>query len=171
MADTIPATVPAIAGIEIEAVIGGALMRVTFVAGTNPAQVPALLRELDPSAQFRDAFPTRGNGGSRATQSAKVLVITVEGRGDSIFIKLTATTKEGDDLSISVPKKKSGDFLPDLEKLGKLSEKSLGKLKMAVESKKAATVILPDAEQIGVAYWKADDGSAYADSLTAEVPV
>jgi hypothetical protein len=31
-------------------------------------------------------------------------------------------------------------------------------------------VILPDAEQIGVAYWKADDGQAYMDSLTAEVP-
>lgn len=109
MVDTIPA-VPAIAGIEIEAVIGGALMRVTFVAGTNPAQVPALIREIDPAVQFRDSFPTRGGGGARATQGAKVLVITVEGRGDSIFIKLTATTKDGDDTSISVSKKRSGDF-------------------------------------------------------------
>jgi hypothetical protein len=160
----------AIAGIEIEVIVGGALMRVTFTEGTNPATVPQLLRELDPGAQFREAFYSRGAGAARTTLQARALVITVEGRGDMVFVKITATNADGEDLTISVPKKKSTDWLPAVEALGKLSERALGKLKVALETRKAATAILGEAEQFGVAYWKADDGAAYMDSMTAEPP-
>lgn len=168
MSDT--TTIPAIAEIEIEAIISGALMRIHFIAGTNPATVPQLLRELDAGAQFRDAFPMRGGGQARATLQARALVITVEGRGDMVFVKITATNQDGEDLTIAVSKKKAPEWLPSVEAIGKLSARTLGKLKTAMESKKAATAILTDAEQFGVAYWKADDGTAYLDSMTAEPP-
>lgn len=163
-------TLQAIAGIEIEAIIGGALMRVTFAAGTNPATVPQLLRELDPGAQFRDTFPMRGGGATRATIQARALVITVEGRGDMTFVKITATNADGEDLTIAVSKKKAPEWLPAVEALGKLTAKTIGKLKTALETKKAATAILSEAEQFGVGYWVADDKTAYLDSMTAEPP-
>lgn len=163
-------TVPAIAGIEIEAIIGGALMRVSFAAGTNPATAPQLLRELDPGAQFREAFYSRGSNASRATLQARALVITAESRGDMTFIKITATNSDGEDLTIAVSKKKAPEWLPAVEALGKLATKTIGKLKAALETKKAATAILSEAEQFGVGYWKADDGTAYLDSMTAEPP-
>lgn len=159
-----------IAGIEIEAIVGGALMRIHLVPGTNPANVANVLRGLDPQAQFRDSFPTRGGGGGRPTLAARALVITAESRGDSVFIKITATNADGEDLTISVPKRKTATFLPDLEALEKLSEKTMGKLRGAIESKKAATAILPAAEQIGINYWVADDKAAYLDSMTADPP-
>lgn len=162
--------IPQIEGIEIEAIIGGALMRVTFAEGTNPATVPQLLRELDPACQFRDAFPMRGGGAARATLQARALVITVEGRGDMVFVKITATNADGEDLTIAVSKKKAPEWLPAVEALGKLTTKTIGKLKTALETKKAATAILSEAEQFGVGYWKADDGTAYLDSMSAEPP-
>lgn len=168
MSDT--TTIPIIAGIEIEAIIGGALMRVSFIAGTNPAAAAQLLRELDPSAQFRDTFPMRGSGAARATLQARALVITAEARGDMTFVKITATNQDGEDLTIAVSKKKVTEWLPAVEALGKLSAKTLSKLKAALEAKKAATAILSDPEQFGVAYWVADDKTAYLDSMTAEPP-
>lgn len=168
MTDT--TTIAAIAGIEIEAIIGGALMRISLIAGTNPASVPPMLRELDPSVQFRDAFPMRGGGAARATLQARALVITAEARGEMTFVKITATNSDGEDLTIAVSKKKAPEWLPAVEALGRLSAKTLSKLKAALEAKKAATAILADAEQFGVAYWKADDGTAYLDSMTTDPP-
>jgi hypothetical protein len=162
-------TCDTISNIEIEAIVSGALMRVAFIAGTNPAIVPGLLRELDPSVQFRDSFPSRGSA-ARATLQARALVVTVEGRGDSIFIRITGTNKDGEDLTIAVPKKKAADWLLAAEALHKLSDRTVKKLQAAVEGKKSATAILMEPEQFGVAYWKSDDGTAYMENMTAEPP-
>lgn len=160
----------AIAGIEIDVITGGALLRVHFIAGTNPANVVNVLRELDPACQFRDSFPVRGGGAGRPTLAAKALVITAESRSDAVFIKITATNADGEDLTINVPKRKTTTFLPDLAALKKLSEKTFTKLKGAIEGKKAATAVLHEAEQIGITYWVADDKTAYLDAMTAEPP-
>lgn len=168
MSDT--TTIPMIAGIEIEAIIGGALMRISFIAGTNPAIVPQLLRELDSGAQFRDAFPMRGGGAVRATLKALALFIMIEARGDRTFVKITGTNTDGEDLTINVPSKKAAEWLPAVEALGKLGTKTLAKLRAATESKRAETAVLLDTEKFGVNYWRTDDGTAYLDSMTAEPP-
>lgn len=170
MTDTHETLTSLIAGIEIDVVIGGALQRIHFAAGTNPANVANVLRELDSGCQFRDSFPTRGGGAGRPTLAAKALVITAESRGDMTFVRITATNTDGEDLTIAVPKKKTATFLADLEALGKLKEQTITKLRGAIEGKKAATTILHDAEQIGINYWVADDKTAYLDSMTAEPP-
>ena len=161
--------IDSIASIEIDVVIAGTLQRITFTAGTDPVGVPELLRRLDPNVQFRDSFPTRG-GAPRATLQARVLVINIEGRADSTFIKLVCKNSDGEDLSVSIPKRKTSEFLPSLEGLGKLSERNTGKLRVAMETKKGATVILTEAEQIGIAYWKTEGGDCYMESMTAEPP-
>ena len=156
-----------IAGIEIEGIIGGVLQRVKFEPGTNPLDAVALLKEIDANAQFRDAFPSRGMGGNRPTLEARALVISAEVKDAGAFIRLTAQNAEGEDLTIAVSKKKSGEWLPALEALGKLTDKSLAKLKAAFDGKKAATVVLAEPEQFTACYWKSDDGSAYLDSMKA----
>lgn len=156
-----------IAGIEIEAIVGGALMRIHLVAGTNPANAANVLRGLDPTCVFRDSFPVRGGGAGRPTLAARALVITIDSRGDSVFIKITAHADDGDDISCNVPKKKTADFVPSLEALGKLSEKSLTKLKTGIDTKKSITVILSETETFTVRYWKSDDQSFYLDSVEA----
>ena len=157
-----------IAGIEIESVIGGAVQRITFVAGTNPVDAVALLREIDPNAQFRTQFFTKG-GGSRDTKQARVLVITAQARNGGKFISMTGQSADGD-VNIAVSKKKSDGWLSDLTALGKLSDKNLEKLGAALNEGKSATVILPESEQFGCAYFKTDDGSAFMDSMSADAP-
>ncbi len=156
-----------IAGIEIEGIIGGVLQRVKFEPGTSPLDAIELLKEIDANAQFRDAFPSRGMGGNRPTLEARALVISAEVKDTGAFIRLTAQNAEGEDLTIAVSKKRSGEWLPSLEALGKLTEKNLSKIRAAFDGKKAVTVVLSEPEQFGACYWKSDDGSAYLESMKA----
>lgn len=159
-----------IAGIEVEAVIKGALQRITFKDGTNPAAVKDMLLALDEGALVRDAFPVRGGGGNRDTKLARALVLNPEVRESGTFIKITAVSEDGEDLTIAVPKKKAPEWLPALEALGKLTEKNLAKIKAAFDAKKAATVILSEDEQFGIRFWKMDDGGCFMESMQAEPP-
>jgi len=158
-----------IESIELEAVVNGALQKIRFKAGTNPAQVGNMLRQLDPQCQIRDAFPTRGGGGSRETKQARVLVITARVTDSGAFIDLTATTGQ-EDITIAVSKRNSSTFLDTVKGLGKLSEANTAKLAKAFEAKTTATIVLPEPEQIGAKFWTADDGRHYMDSIAAEPP-
>ena len=157
-----------IEGIEVEAVVGGALQRIRLRAGTNPALVAALLKTLDPGAEVRSAFPARGNFGSRETKTARVLVIQARVTDGGAFIDLIG--RNGADLSVSVSKKSAAGFLDAVKALGKLSDTHLQTLDKAWADKAQATIILPESEQFGVQYWTTDDGKAFMDSLVAEPP-
>jgi len=154
-------------GIEVEAVVGGALQRVRWVAGTDPSQVGPMLKFLDPGVKLRDDFPRKGFG-NRETKLARVLVVSVRVTDSGKFWDLVA--QNGEDLSISVPKKASEDVVPQIQALGKVGEKHLSKLQKAIDEKGTATVILPEAEQFGAKYWTTDDGKAFLDSFEAEPP-
>ena len=154
-------------GIEVEAVVGGALQRVRFVRGMNPAQVLTALKSFDPNVTVRDEFP-RKSFGNRETKVARVLVVSLRVTDSGKFWDLVA--QNGEDLSIAVSKKMADSVLGDIAALNKLGEKQLAKLQEAVESKGSATVILPEDEQFGAKYWKTDDGKAFLDSFQAEPP-
>lgn len=157
-----------IAGVEIEAVVGGALQRIQFVAGTNPAEVKAMLLSLDPNTKVRDDFPKRGSFGNRETKAARCLVINARVTDTGKFVDLVC--QNGDDLSVAVSKKNSETFLQDLTALQKLHDRNLKKLAKAFDEKGTATVILGDDEQFGVNYWTTDDGKAFMDSMATEPP-
>lgn len=158
-----------VTGVEIEAVVGGALMRVAFGPGTNPAEVPAILRGFDANAKFRDDFPRGGfGGGGRNTKTARVLVINVDVREAGKFIDLTADGPDGAK-KIAVGRKAVDEWLPKLEALGKLTPRNLTKVKNAFESKKAETIILSEAEQFGANYFE-HEGKAFLDSMQADAP-
>ena len=157
-----------IEGVEVEAVVGGALQRIRFGAGANPALVGPMLKALDPNALVRDAFPARGNFGNRETKTARCLVINARVMDNGAFIDLVS--QNGEDLSVAVSKKNSASFASDVSALNKLSEKNLAKLHKAFDEKGSATIILSEPEQFGVQYWTTDDGKHFMDSLVAEPP-
>lgn len=157
-----------VTGIEVEAVVGGALQRIMFAAGTNPAQVGAMLRSLDPGAKMRDAFPMKGMGGNRETKTARAVVVNLRASDSGTFWDIVA--QNGDDIKCGVSRKNSGEFFEQLRGLGKLSERNLAKLETALAGKKEATVILDASEQFGVKYWLSEDGKAFVDSVVAETP-
>jgi hypothetical protein len=157
-----------IVGIEIEAVVGGALQRIRFGAGTNPGEVKAMLVSIDPGVKVREDFPSKGMGGQRATKQARALVINVRVTDSGKFIDLIC--QNGEDLSVSVSRKSSDTFLEQLKGLNRLNEVHLGKIESAFSQKGTATVVIKDGEQFGVNYWTSDDGKNYLDSMTAEAP-
>jgi hypothetical protein len=155
-------------GIEIEAVIGGALMRLNFSGEQNPAELRNAILAIDPNAKMRDDFPKRG-GGPRDTKSARVLAINLRVTDGGAFVDLVCQGPDGD-MSVAVSKKASPEFPGALEALGKLTPKNLDKVKAAYSSKGNATVILSEAEQFGANYWTTEDGKAFMDALTSEAP-
>lgn len=169
--ESVQAIVAGIEKIEIEAVVGGALQRITFGESTNPAEVREILLFLDPQAKVRDAFPMKGNYGSRETKLARVFVITVRVTDSGKFIDITADDA-GDDLSIAVSKKNADAFYDQIAALGKLSDANLAKIKGAIDNKGQATINLGKTPEqiIGVKYWKSEDGKAFAEGFQAEPP-
>lgn len=160
----------AVKGVQVEAVVGGALMTVVLGPGTNPAEVAGMLRALDPNAKVRDDWPKRGSWGNRETKSARCMVINVRAQGEKVYWELICSN--GDDFTVMVPSKKGDEFAQQLANLGKLKEADLDKLAtVAAEKKGKATVMLMHEEhQFGVKYWKSDDGQAFLDSIEAEAP-
>lgn len=163
------ATTPQIEQIEIEAVVAGALQRIRFGAGTNPADVPGYLKELDPNCQMRDGFPVKGVG-RRDTKHARVVMVNLKASGSGLFIDLIAHNADDGDFSISVPKKSSEGFRDAIAGLNVLSEANLAKLDTAISGQKQATVILSEGEQFGAKYWSSDDGKHFLDELTSDAP-
>jgi hypothetical protein len=164
---------PTVNAVQVECVLGGVLMTIQFGKGTNPAEVPAMLRAWDANVKVRDAFPARGfGGGNRETKLARALVINARFNADGgKFIDVTGRCGD-DELSIGVGKQKGDDFIKALHDIGRLSERNLAKLDTAAEAKKGTpcVVVLSDAEQFGVKYWSSDDGKAWFDSAVAEAP-
>jgi len=157
-----------IESIECEAIVGGALQRVRFTAHTNPATVKQILTALDPGVKVRNEFPSRGQGGNRDVKLARALVINARITDQGKFVDLVC--QNGEDLTVAVSKKNSDGFLDQLKAVGRVTELHLARLQQAFTDKKSATVILAADEQFGVKYFTLDDGRAYLDSLTAEVP-
>ncbi|MFA6243908.1 MAG: hypothetical protein WC655_23395 [Candidatus Hydrogenedentales bacterium] len=157
-----------IAGIEIEAIVGGALQRIKFVEGTNPGEVLAMLKSIDGAAQVRTEFPSKSFGGKRDTKEARAIVLNVRVTDSGKFIDLIS--KNGEDLSVAVSKKAADTFLESLKALNKLDPKNLAKVEKAFAEKGTATIILTEPEQFGVRYWMTDDHKAFMESMTAEPP-
>lgn len=161
-----------IAGIEVEAVVGGCLQRIKFSGGVNPAEIKAMLLTLDPGAQVRDGLPMKGGFGKRDSKWASCVGIQASERKGSKYISMICADKEGEEITVAVGSKKADEWLPALEKLGKVSEKNLEKVRGALGGGKAATVLLADeAERFGVAYWTTDDGGVFWEGqFQAEPP-
>lgn len=154
--------------IEVEAVVGGCLQRMRLKANTDPAQVKAIILAADPNALVRDAFPMRGQSGSRETKTARAKGIIARITANGKFVDLLC--QNGDDISVQVSKRKGETFVTDLAALGKLSEHNLKKIQDAFATLTAATVLLTEAEEFSVHYWTSDDGKAFMDSMSPEPP-
>ena len=160
-----------LAGVELEAKVDGVIQKLKFEAGYDPAEILEAIREADANAEFRTEFFTRRGGGNKDTKAATALVLSARITDSGKFITITAhNAEENDDLSISVSKKKSDEWLGQVDQLGKLSDKNMDKLKAAFDSKKTVTVVLSDDEQFFCKYWKTDDGAAFLDSMAAQAP-
>jgi hypothetical protein len=155
--------------VELEAVIGGALMRLKLKGGQlSPVEVLPLLKAVDPNVKVRDDFPSK-NFGKRDSKLTRAMVINLDAsRNGSTFIDIIC--QNGDDLKVGVSKKHSDGFVKLIGDLGKVSAKNITKLAEAQESKKSATVILTEEEQFGVLYWTTDDGKAFLEGVQAAPP-
>lgn len=160
-----------IASIELEAVVGGCLQRITFDRGQygtapNPAQIKGALLTLDPNAKVRDQFFTKGGGPKDVkTARAQVLIIAVK----DTFKKVELVCQNGDDVTVSVGKRDVDEFPIKIEALGKLTPKNLAKVKAAFDDKGEATVILSEPEVFGVKYVDFG-GRLYLEEMTPEPP-
>jgi len=157
-----------VAKIEIEAVVGGALQRITFAAGINPASVKGFLLALDPAAKVRDDFPSRNFGNGKNTKTARAMMLTLRITPSGKFCDLAC--RNGDDIMVSVPRKLSDGFPDSLATLNRLTPGNLDKVRKAYKDQSTAVVILSEAEQFCVHYWTSDDGKSFLESLTAEPP-
>jgi len=157
-----------IAGIEIEAVVGGALQRIRFNPGVNPADIKGFLQALDPAAKVRDDFPSRNFGNGKNTKTARAMMLTLRITPSGKFCDLAC--RNGDDIMVSVPRKLSDGFPDSLATLNRLTPGNLDKVRKAYKDQSTAVVILSDPEQFGVNYWTSDDGKSFLESLTAEPP-
>lgn len=157
---------PAVRWLEVEAVVGGCLMRL-HLEGIRPEGVLSWLKGIDPGVKVRDDFPRGGAGGfgKRDTKRARLMVITLKASDNGLFIDLVAQGES--DVSVKVSKKKAPEFVGLLSATGRVSEEKLEKLEGAVSAKGQATVILGDDEWVEVEYWTGDDGAAFLEALHA----
>lgn len=156
-----------ISTIEVDAVMGGVLMRLTL-ACVSPMGVASFLREIDPQVQFRDSFPVRG-GGKRDTKEGIALFLQGDIKDTGAFWKLVC--QSGDEtVTVDVSKRRSGTFVEDVIGLGCLGDGSVERLRKVTQSKGAMTLPLSAAEQFTVRYWVSDDGSgrAYMEAMEAQ---
>lgn len=149
--------------VEVDVVLGGVLMKITFAAGMDPSGVLPYLRSLDPGCKVRDDFPSKSFGGKRERLRARLLVITLKASDNGLFIDLVCRGES--DLSVKVSKKKAGEFRGLLAGTGQVSEAHLETIDGAIASKGTATVVLGGEESVEVEYWTADDGAAFLENL------
>lgn len=149
--------------IEVEAVVGGCLMRL-HIADMSPAQVLPWLKSLDPGVKVRDDFPKGGAGfGKKETKRARLMVITLKASDNGTFIDLVC--KGESEVSVTVSKKRAGEFVGMLAGTQQVTDEHLDKLQGAMDSKGQATVILDSTEPVDVEYWTSDDGKAFMEAL------
>lgn len=146
--------------IEVEAVIGGVLQRVTL-RGCAPDEVGDVIRAWDAQAKFRDDFPRRGGGG-RDTKLVRCYQIA--GAGLSCY--------EGDEVrTVLISKAKRDGLAEAIAQLGRLNDDHTSKLADVLGGETSKAILLKDPEeQFGVKYWMTDDGKAFLDSVQAEPP-
>jgi hypothetical protein len=157
--------------VEMEAVIGGALMRLHFIRGVDPFKLLADLKGIDPTVQVRDSFPMKGQfGGNRETKTAAVVVISIKANASGAFVDLTC--QNGEDLTVRVSKKKAPEIPGMLAALGRLTPDHLAKVQRTYDEKtdKPVAVILSEAERFGAKYWTSDDGANFLEEFTPEPP-
>lgn len=130
-----------VASVEVESVIGNALVRVRFERGTNPAEVLELLHLFDPSAQVRAEFPSKSFG-PRETKSAPLSTITFSKNGVALMCDL------GDDESftLNIWSDKVKAFTDKLKTCPLLTEKHLAKIEKpkdgdAIKAEKLGLVV------------------------------
>lgn len=150
--------------IEVDAVVGGCLMKIAL-SGVAPMEVLPWLRSLDPAAKVRDDFPAKGAFGKRDTKRARLMVITLRASDAGLFIDLVCMGEA--EVSVGIGKKKAPEFIGLLGATGVVGADRIQKLEAAAASKGQATVILGESERVEVEYWTTDDGKAFFESLHA----
>lgn len=152
--------------IEVEAVIGGCLMRL-HIADMSPVQVLPYLKSLDPACKVRDDFPAKGGGafGKRETKRARLSAVMLKASPNGVFIDLLCKAEKG--VSVSVSKKTSDTFIASLAATGKIHDENIEALQAAVDTKTTATVMLESDETVDVEYWTMEDGKSFMEALHA----
>ena len=162
--------------IEIEAVVGGVLQKITLAAGFNPTEVLAGLKALDENAKVRDDFPAKSSwGGNRETKTARVLSISARNTASGKFIELGCieiVNGKEKDVAIAVGKDDSEGFLAAVIAVGTLNETQTEELTKALTSANGkASINLRKAEnQFGADYYLSKSGSAYLSKVKPEAP-
>lgn len=155
--------------IEVEAVIGGCLMRL-HITDMSPAQVLPWLKSLDPACKVRDDFPAKGGGafGKRDTKRARLKAITLKASANGTFIDLVCKAEKS--VSVTVSKKNADGFIAALTATGKVYTENLDELQAALDTKGNATVMLEKEEAVDVEYWTSEDGKSFMEALHAASP-
>lgn len=160
--------VEAIAGITMEAVIGGARQSIAFTAGTNPYEAVHILRRLDPHVQVHKDLPKAGwggKGGKRDTKAATVCQVSITARDSYLGMEMTAQTAEGEAVIVKVGKNKIEEMPQALADVGTLNPLNLEKLQAAITDKVSAVVLIMPPETFAVHYWTSDKGDHFCDHL------
>lgn len=152
--------------IEVEAVVGGCLMRL-HITDMSPAQVLPWLKSLDPACKVRDDFPAKGGGafGKRDTKRARLKAITLKASANGTFIDLVCKAEKS--VSVTVSKKNADGFIAALTATGKVYTENLDELQAALDTKGNATVMLEKEEAVDVEYWTSEDGKSFMEALHA----
>jgi len=150
--------------IEVEAVIGGCLMRL-HITDMSPAQVLPYLKGIDPGCKVRDDFPAKGGGafGKRETKRARLKAITLKASANGTFIDLVCKAEKS--VSVTVSKKNADGFIAALTATGKVYTDNLDELQAALDAKGNATVMLESEEAVDVEYWTSEDGKSFMEAL------
>lgn len=150
--------------IEVDAVVGGCLMKITL-SGFAPQDVLPWLKSCDAGCKVRDDFPAKGAFGKRETKRARLKAVTLKASANGTFIDLLCKGEKS--VSVTVSKKSADGFIAALSGTGRVYQDNLDELQAAFDSKGNATVMLDDAEAVDVEYWTTEDGKAFMESLHA----
>jgi hypothetical protein len=152
--------------LEVEAVIGGCLQRVTLT-GVSPEKTLEFLKGLDAGVKVRDDFPKMGKGfGARETKSAVAMVMTAKKKGDYKSLDITCEGADGD-VTVSVGKNGMDEIVQKLGALKCLHESAaLDKVAAALTGVDGqATCILKEGERFAVTYATGGNGAHYLEGV------
>jgi hypothetical protein len=148
--------------IEVEAVVGGCLMRLRL-AGLGPLEVLAWLKGMDPNAAVRTEIPSKSFG-NRETLSAVVKAVQIDifGSGE---VKSRLISVDGE--IIAVGSKQQGEFPGMFRGLSCLSEATLAAFDAAILGKKCRILDIPEGERFTVKFFGGDKGS-WMEKITTD---
>ena len=160
---------PHIAGIKVQAVVGGALQDIQYGPRTNPEEVKADLLRRDPNAKVKSEFFTKGGGGFKNDiKTAKVLNMNVQFANPNRQV-INFTAVDGDQGISADAYKDAKDVAKAIVALGVLPEASLKTTQDAVDGNANNVVLIPKECSFGVQYHEYD-GKTYFDGVTADLP-